>query len=539
MADDTPASAVAPLEHTPLEEIPAKVELLRKTFMSGRTKDIQFRLAQLRKLYWAIVDNTTLMEDALLKDLGKCKFEATYSEIDWCKQECLDMIKNLDKWTRDEPVVNVPLEYMTMKHRIRYEPLGVILNIGAFNFPFQLNLPAVIGAIAAGNCVVLKASESSPTAAMVLKKIFDSSLDPECYTYVNGALSETQALLDQKFDKIVFTGGKTVGKVIAKKAAETLTPVLLELGGQNPAFVTKNANLKLAARRLLWQKVLAAGQVCMSHNYVLVERSVLSQFLGQLNGQLREFMPKGAKNSPDYSRLVNKGQFIRLKKMLDSTKGKIVLGGSMDEASLFIEPTAVLVDDIEDSMMVEESFGPIFSVMAYDSLDEAINIANQVDPTPLSLNTFGTDAENNKVLGSVTSGGATCNDSFFHSQIPQSPLGGVGQSGMGNYHGYYSIKTFSHQRVIAQVPYWADFLLRVRYMPYSWPHMNRLKALSSSKPNFDRSGKQVKGFKYFLALFAGLGSKSSKSALMRWAVLVAAAAFLEAKKGTLSQLLTR
>ncbi|KAJ4219707.1 Hexadecenal dehydrogenase [Fusarium oxysporum] len=539
MADNNSSYTIAPLEHTPLDEIAAKVDLMRKTFRSGRTKDIEFRMIQIRKLYWAIVDNTELMQDALINDLRKCKYEAVLAEIDWCKQECIDMVNNMEKWLRDEPVPNVPLQFRAMKHRTRFEPLGVVLNIGSFNFPFQLNLPVVIGAIACGNCVVLKASESSPNCAMVLKKIFDESLDPECFTYVNGALPETQLLLEQKFDKICFTGGKAVGKIIAQKAAETLTPVLLELGGLNPAFVTKNANLKLAARRLLWQKSLNAGQVCMSHNYILVERSVLSQFLGELNNQMRTFFPQGAKNSPDLCRIVNAGHFNRLKKMLDGTNGKIVLGGSMDESTLFMEPTAVLVDDINDSMMTQEAFGPIFAMMAVDSLDQAIDIANTVDPTPLSLSAFGSKAENNKILDNVTSGGATCNDAFFHSQIPQSPLGGVGQSGMGNYHGIYSIRTFSHQRTIAEVPYWADFLFRVRYMPYQWPVMNRMKAVADSKPNFDRNGNKTKGITYFLALVLGLGSKKSKGALLRWAVLVVAAAILEAKKGVLSQLLTR
>ncbi|GKU01065.1 aldehyde dimeric nadp-preferring [Fusarium langsethiae] len=539
MADNTTSYTIGPLEHTPLDEINAKVDLVRKTFRSGRTKDIEFRLRQIRKLYWAIVDNTELMQDALLKDLGKCKYEAVLAEIDWCKQECIDMTNNMEKWLRDEPVPNVPLQFRLMKHRTRFEPLGVILNIGAFNFPFQLTLPVVVGAIACGNCVVLKPSESSPNSAMVLKKIFDESLDPECFTYVNGALSETQRLLEQKFDKICFTGGKVVGKIIAKKAAETLTPVLLELGGQNPAFVTKNANLKLAARRLLWQKTLNAGQVCMSHNYILVERSVLSPFLGELNSQLRTFFPKGAKDSTDLAHIVSASHFNRLKKMLDGSKGKIVLGGSMDESTLFMEPTAVLVDDIEDSMMVDEAFGPIFAIMAVDSLDQAIDIANSVDPTPLSLSTFGSKDENKKVLDNVTSGGATCNDAFFHSQIPQSPLGGVGQSGMGNYHGIYSIRTFSHQRTIAEVPYWADALFRVRYMPYEWPNMNRIKSIAQPKPNFDRDGNKTKGFGYFVALIFGLGSKKAKGALLRWAFLVVTAAVLEAKKGTLSQLLTR
>ncbi|KAH8699758.1 Aldehyde/histidinol dehydrogenase [Ilyonectria robusta] len=539
MASDSTQSTIPPLEHTALHEIPAKVDQLRATFRTGLTKDIQFRLVQLRKLYWGIVDNTPLMEEALMRDLRKCKFESTLSEIDWCKRECMDMINNIEKWAKDEPVVNVPLEFKVMGHRIRNEPLGVILAIGSYNYPFQLNLTPLIGAIAAGNCVVLKASEASPYSAMVLKKLFDECLDPECYTYVNGAVPETQLLLEQKFDKIAFTGGKGIGKIVARKAAETLTPVLLELGGQNPAFVTKNANIKMAARRLLWQKVLNAGQVCVSHNYILVERSVLSQFLGELNGQLRVFMPKGARNSPDFARLVNKRHFDRVKKMLDSSMGKIVLGGSMDESDLFIEPTAVLVDDIQDSMMVEESFGPIFSVMAFDTLDQAIDIANNVDPTPLALFTFGTDAESKKVLDSVTSGGATINDSFFHNQIPQAPMGGIGQSGTGSYHGYYSFKAFSHQRTIAKPPYWADSFLRVRYMPYSWPHLKRLHLMNGVSPNFDRNGVQLKGLKYYLGLIFSLGGKSSKRALIRWAVFAVIAAVLGAKNGSLNQWLAK
>ncbi|KAF7542841.1 hypothetical protein G7046_g10104 [Stylonectria norvegica] len=539
MASDStatiPPSAIPAFETTSIDAIAPHVDAVRANYRTGRTKDIQFRLVQLRKLYWGLVDNTPLIEEALMADLKKCQFESQISEIDWCKTECLDMINNIEKWAKDDKVVGVPVEFYFMKHRIRHEPLGVILIIGSYNYPFQLNLTPVIGAIAAGNSVVLKASESSPRSAMVLKKLFDECLDPDYYTYVNGAVPETQQLLEQKFDKIVFTGGKGVGKIVAKKAAETLTPVLLELGGQNPAFVTKHANLQMAAKRLLWQKVLNAGQVCLSHNYVLVERSVLAQFIGEVNGQYRAFMPKGAKDSPDYSRIVSLGHFNRLKKMLDSSKGKIVMGGSMDESALFIEPTAVLVDDIEDSMMVEESFGPIWSIMAYDTLDQAIDIANKVDPTPLALFSFGTDAENAKVLDNVTSGGATLNDSFFHNQIPQPPIGGVGQSGMGSYHGYYSFKTFSHQRTVAKTPYWADLMLSVRYMPYSMKKLRQLQTISGPKPDFDRNGKQIKGLKYILGLVLGLGGKSAKGALLRWAFLVAAAAYLGLKSGAVDR----
>lgn len=389
-------TTIPPFEATPLDVIPSSVNILRSTYGSLRTKDIQYRLKQLRKLYWGIVDYSSLLEEAILKDFGKSKHETAISEIGWAKNECIDLINNLEKWTKDEPVVNVPISFWAMKHRIRYEPLGVILVIGAFNYPVQLALVPAMGAIAAGNAVLLKPSEGSPHTAMVLQRIFEEYLDPEAYVCVNGALPESQALLSQKYDKIVFTGSRSVGKIIAKKAAETLTPVLLELGGQNPAFISKNADIKLAARRLLWGKCLNAGQVCLSQNYALVERSVVSQFIGELHNSYRTFMPQGAKASTDYARINNKANFDRLKSLVDNSRGKIVLGGSMDESDLFIEPTVVLVDDIEDSLISNETFGPIWSIVPYDNLDQAIDIANKVDPTPLSLFTFGSDAENQK-----------------------------------------------------------------------------------------------------------------------------------------------
>lgn len=383
---------------TSLDDITTAANTIHTSFRSNKTKDVQFRLRQIRKLYWGIVNNEKLIEAALRKDMRKCKHEAVLTEIAWIKAECLDFTKNLEKWVEEESIINVPMQYLAMKPRIRNEPLGKVLIIGAYNFPFQLNITPLIGAIAAGNTVVLKPSELSPHSAMVIKKIFDEALDPECYICVNGKVDETKHILEHKFDKIVFTGGKRTGTIIAKKAAETLTPCLLELGGQNPAFVTKNGDVKLAARRLLWNKTLNAGQVCLSQNYVLIERSVLSTFIGELNNQYRTMMPKGAKASPDYSRLPNKHHFDRLKAMLDNSKGKIVMGGKMDEADLFIEPTVVLVDDVDDSMMVEESFGPIWSIFPVDSLDQAIGIAHKIDPTPLSLFTFGSDAENEKGL---------------------------------------------------------------------------------------------------------------------------------------------
>ncbi|KAF4508002.1 hypothetical protein G6O67_004440 [Ophiocordyceps sinensis] len=506
---------MAPFESTALDDIRAKHHTVRTTYRSNRTKDLAFRKKQIRRLYWGLVDCAPLIEEALRKDMGKCKFEANITEIDWCKTECVTVADKLDDWARDEPVVNLPLQFMPMRPRVRHEPLGAILIIGAYNFPFQLNLTPLIGAIAAGNTVVLKPSEHSPHSAMVLRKIFDDYLDPDCYVCVNGAVDEVKCLMDLKFDKVVFTGGKKTGAIIATKAAQSLTPVLLELGGQNPAFVTRNADVKLAARRLLWQKCLHAGQICLSHNYVLIDRSLVSSFVDEVKAQYRVFMPSGAEASPDFSRIVNKSHFNRIKAMLDNTKGKIVMGGSTDETSLFIEPTVVVVDDIHDSMMAEESFGPIWSIMPYDSLDEAIDIANKVDPTPLALFTFGSDEENEKVLSNVTSGGATINDAFFHCQYNASPLGGVGSSGTGSYHGYYSFRAFSHQRTMAHVPGWAERVLRMRYMPYSMKELERYRMLSVPKPNFDRDGNALKGLRYWLGVVLGLGGKGSPGVALR------------------------
>jgi beta-apo-4'-carotenal oxygenase len=283
-----------------------------------------------------------------------------------------------------------------MKMRVRKDPVGTVLIIGPYNFPVQLLLAPFIGAIGAGCTAVVKPSELTPACAMVIKEMIEKRLDNDAFAVVNGGIPETTALMNEKWDKVFFTGSATVGKIIARKAAETLTPVVLELGGKNPAFVTKKANLALAARRLLWGKTLNAGQVCLSQNYILVDKDVVTTFIEHLKQAYREMFPNGAKASPDFARVVNQRHFFRLKKMLDDTKGKIVMGGAMDESELFIEPTAVLVNSVDDSMMQEESFGPIFSIYPVNSLDEALNIANLVHRTPLSLFSFGSKAENER-----------------------------------------------------------------------------------------------------------------------------------------------
>jgi beta-apo-4'-carotenal oxygenase len=353
---------------------------------------------------------------------------------------------------------------------------------------------------------------------VVLKKIIDEYLDPNAYTVVNGGVPETTALLNEKWDKIFYTGNVVVGTIIAKKAAETLTPVCLELGGRNPAIITKNADPRLAARRLLWGKILNAGQVCISQNYILVDKDILPAFVEEMKVAMKEFYPMGAKASPDYGRIVNKRHFLRIKKMVDESKGKILIGGEMDEAENFIEPTVVRVDDENDSMIKDESFGPLIPIYPVEDLDEAIRIANSVHSTPLGLYPFGTKAETNRVLSEVTSGGASVNDAFFHGSIPTLAFGGVGDSGTGAYRGRASFDTFTHRRSVTTTPGWMEKLIDIRYPPYAGK-LVKFRKMSELKPDFDRDGKLVKGFGYWMSLVLGLGGEGLKRGLMRWAVL--------------------
>lgn len=256
-----------------------------------------------------------------------------------------------------------------------------------------MTLGPVIGAIAAGNTVVIKPSEGASRSAAVLQKIVEASLDPTCYTIVQGAVPETQALLAERWDKIFYTGGANVGRIIAKAAAPNLTPVVLELGGINPAIITKNANPRLVARRMLWGKLMNAGQVCTSQNYLLVDKTLVPQVIEEFKKAYAEFYPKGAKDSPDYSRIINDNHFQRLKGMLDNTQGKIVMGGTLDEKERFIDLTVVLVNSVEDSLCNQESFGPFIPILPVDNLDEAIQLANGVMDTPLGLYPFGSKAE--------------------------------------------------------------------------------------------------------------------------------------------------
>ncbi|KAL8305584.1 hypothetical protein RB601_009434 [Gaeumannomyces tritici] len=502
-------------EATELDSIAPMCRRARAKFDSHETKDVEWRKIQLRKLYWAIEDFTPKMVAAMMQDFGKSEYEVILSEIMFIKNDCMFFLEKLDEFTKDESAPDVPLAFRPNNVKVRKDPLGTVLIIAPYNYPIQLLLCPLVGAIAAGCTAVLKPSELTPAVAMVTREMIESRLDPDAYAVVNGAVPETSTLLNEKWDKIFYTGGLTVGKIIAKKAAETLTPVTLELGGMNPAFVTRSADLRLAAKRLLWGKSMNAGQVCLSQNYVLVERPVVDEFITQLKRAHTEFFPTGARES-DLSRVVNERHWLRLKAMLDESKGRIVVGGQMDRETRFMEPTAVLVDSTEDSMMTQESFGPIFAIMPFDDLAAAIKIAARVDPTPLALYTFGNNAENNKVLREMKSGGASINDSFAHGSIHTVAFGGVGTSGTGSYRGKASFDTFTHFRIIAKTPSWMESLLRPRYMPYRMAELRRLAMLTAKTPNFDRNGKVIRGLRYWASFLFTLGGGCFKAIVAKW-----------------------
>ncbi|KAF2805028.1 aldehyde dehydrogenase [Mytilinidion resinicola] len=491
--------ATLPLfEHTPLEDIPAIVNGIRATFRAHKSRPLEYRRVQLRKLYWGLHDNQDIIVEACKRDIGKSSFETHLTELGMVMNDIIYLADNLEKFAKDEPAEDVALANKLFGPKIRKDPLGTVLVIGAYNFPIQLSLGPLIGAISAGCTAVLKPSEAAPNAAAVMQKIIAEHLDPTAYTVIQGAIPETTALLDQRWDKIFYTGSANVGTIIAKKAAETLTPVALELGGKNPAIISKNADPRLAARRLLWNKILNAGQVCVSQNYILIDKEILPAFIKEIKIALKEFYPNGAQNSPDYGKIVNTRQFTRLKKMLDETSGKILLGGTMSEKDLFLEPTVVQVDSLTDSLVVDESFGPLIPVFAVTDLDEAIQIANEVDGTPLAIYPFGNSKETEKVLSQVRSGGAGVNDGCFHLSIPTLPFGGVGGSGTGAYHGRASFETFTHRRSITTTPGWVEGLLAIRYPPYSLAKQKKAAGMNARKPNFDRQGKRIGWLKWLV-----------------------------------------
>lgn len=436
------------------------IDSQREFFSSGKTKDIDFRLKQLKTLKQAIVENQTIIVEALKADLNKPDFESYATEISVTKE--IDYaLKHLKSWTKPQKVA-VPLEQIPGSAQIVAEPLGIVLIIGAWNYPFGLNISPLIGAIAAGNCAVIKPSEFASHTSSCVANLIAKYFDPAYITVVEGDIEASQKLLQQKFDRILFTGSTAVGKIVMAAAAKHLTPVTLELGGKSPCIVDNDVDIEVTARRIVWGKFINAGQTCIAPDYLLVERKIKRDLLANIKNYIQEFYGDNPANSQDYARIINQKQFFRLTKLLQA--GEIVIGGETDVAERYIAPTVIENVSLEDAIMQEEIFGPILPVIAYDSLQEAIAIVNQ-KPKPLALYIFSRDRQFQQQICQATSSGGVCiNDTIMQFGVSTLPFGGVGDSGMGSYHGKASFDTFSHYKSILNKSLRLDF--NWRYAPY-------------------------------------------------------------------------
>ncbi|HEU5301513.1 MAG TPA: aldehyde dehydrogenase family protein [Acidimicrobiia bacterium] len=434
-----------PTPATPDLDAPALVARLRRTFDTGHTRPLAWRRAQLDALRSALTEREPEILDALAGDLAKPPLEAWGTEIGFVLNEIDHVRKHLKRWTRPTKV-RTALATKPSKARVVREPLGVVLIISPWNYPVQLTLVPLIGAIAAGNTAVVKPSEVAPRTSAVLTSLIGDALDTDAIAVVEGAVEETQALLAQRWDHIFYTGNGTVGRIVMRAAAEHLTPVTLELGGKSPVIVDASADLEVAARRIVWGRFLNAGQTCIAPDYVLVARQHEEHLLELMREAVTDFYGTDPKASPDYARIIDDRHFSRLVSLLDS--GTAVTGGDHDAAERYLAPT-VLRDVAPDSpAMQEEIFGPILPVLPVDSTDAAIEFVNERDK-PLALYVFANDGDaSDRVLARTSSGGACVNATLFHTAVAELPFGGVGESGVGAYHGKASFDTFTHTKSV-------------------------------------------------------------------------------------------
>ncbi|KAK7385166.1 hypothetical protein VNO78_30878 [Psophocarpus tetragonolobus] len=453
------------------------VKELRGAFGSGKTRSYQWRVSQLNALMKLVVDREQEIVDALRNDLAKPPLETVAYEIAMLKNSCKVALKELKHWMIPEKV-KTSIATFPSSAEIVSEPLGVVLVISAWNYPFLLSLDPVIGAIAAGNAVVLKPSEISPATSSLLAKLLGDYLDISCIRVVEGGVDETSALLQQKWDKIFYTGNGRVARVVMAAAAKHLTPVLLELGGKSPVVVDSNINLKVATRRLIAGKWgCNNGQACISPDYVITTKDCAPKLVDALKTELEKFYGKNPLESKDLSRIVNSNHFNRLTKLLDDDKvsGKIVYGGEKDESLLKISPT-VLLDVPRDSLiMSEEIFGPLLPILTVDKVEESFDVINS-GPKPLAAYIFTSNKKlKEQFVTNISAGGVVVNDTSLHLAVHSLPFGGVGESGVGAYHGKFSFDAFSHKKAVLYRSFFGD--AAIRYPPYTNTKMRLLKAL--------------------------------------------------------------
>ncbi|MBI5218927.1 MAG: aldehyde dehydrogenase [Bacteroidia bacterium] len=439
-------------------------------FNSNQTKDVVFRIKQLVKLKSVVMGYEMALYEAIYSDFKKSEFDTYTTELSFIYHEIDEFINKLPKWAKRRRtktnLINLPA-----RSYIIPEPLGVCLIIGAWNYPYLLSLSPVVAAIASGNTVVLKPSEIPSATSAIMAKLINENFSPEFMIVVEGGILETTELLKQNFDKIFFTGSSPVGKIIYQAAAKNLTPVTLELGGKSPALVTMNCNLKESAKRLVWAKFLNSGQTCIAPDYILVDEAVKKEFLIHLKDYIRKFEYSFENNN--YVQIINERNFYRLIELID--KKKIYYGGEVDLQKRYIAPTILTDVTFDDKVMEDEIFGPILPVISYSDLNHAI-LEIKYRPKPLACYIFTNDiAIKNKLLKDISFGGGAVNDAMMHITNSNLPFGGIGNSGLGNYHGYAGFIAFSHFKSIIDKPFWLE--PNLRYPPNTEKKLTWLKRL--------------------------------------------------------------
>jgi len=431
-------------------------------FDSNATKDTNFRKTQMKKFLQLLKSNEDLLNKAIYADFKKSAFETYTTELSLVYSELTHSISQVKYWSKKK-YVSTNLANIPGSSYIMPEPLGNTLIIGAWNYPYLLSLHPVVSAMAAGNTIILKPSELALNTSQLMAKLINENFDTEYFHVIEGGVKETTELLKERFDKIFYTGSSPVGKIIMRAAAENLTPVVLELGGKSPAIVTKDASIKMTAKRLVWGKYLNGGQTCVAPDYLMVHKSVKQKLIEEIKKQVLKIHGDNPQQSEAFVRIINPRHFKRLMLLMDQSK--IVLGGNSDEKDLYIAPT--LMDNVswDDAVMKEEIFGPILPILEYEDLDDAIKqIKSKEKPLALYLFTSKTSTRD-KVFNEISFGGGALNETIMHLANPNLPFGGVGNSGTGNYHGEFGFNTFSHQKSIIQKPNWFEPF--VKYAPYN------------------------------------------------------------------------
>lgn len=439
-------------------------------FNSHATKDLDFRKAQLQKLKKVVKSNEKLLYDAIYQDFGKSEFETFGTEISFIYKDIDYYLKNLKSFAKPKNVLTNIVNQMGSS-KIVFEPLGNCLVIGAWNYPYQLTLTPVIAAIAAGNTCMIKPSELPENTMKAMAKLINENFDAKFLYVVEGGVEETTAILKLRFDKIFFTGSPRVGKIVYKAAAEHLTPVTLELGGKSPAFVTEKADLQIAARRIVWGKFINAGQTCVAPDYLYVAENIKAKFLKVLIEEIKK--RNYTDNVDHYCKIINERNFDRLEKMID--REKVVFGGESNREKRYISPTVLDNVTWDDAVMQEEIFGPILPILTYKNLETAMQTVVEGEK-PLSAYLFSNDAKEQELFTEKLSFGGGCiNDTLMHLSNDRLPFGGVGNSGIGHYHGKFGFIAFSHQKAILKKSNYLE--PELKYPPYSDAKLNILKKL--------------------------------------------------------------